>query len=95
MRQSDPTFVTRDTHVDHVIRGDVDVAAWVRETAAHHGVVFAEAPVDVFANAVSRLSDAEVRLDPVEQLLLALERADIVTGRQGVLLHAAYLRQKA
>ncbi len=95
MRQSDAAFVTRDTDINHVIRGDVDVAAWVRETAAHHGVVLAEASVDVFANAVSRLSDAEVRLDPIEQLLLALERAEIVVGRQGVLLHAAYLRQKA
>jgi hypothetical protein len=35
-----------------------------------------------------------VDLDPIERLLLAIERAGIVDGRQGMLLHAAYLRQK-
>jgi hypothetical protein len=50
--------------------------------------------VDTFADAISCISDAEVDLDPIERLLLAIERAGIVDGRQGALPHAACLRQK-
>jgi hypothetical protein len=88
------TYATPDTDIDHVITSSADIAAWVRATARHHRIAFTAGPVDVFADAVSRLSDAGVLLDSVEQELLAIERAGIVTGRQGVLLHAAYLRQK-
>ena len=75
------------------IAGRTNVAAWIQATAQQAGVSAEPQPVDVFADAVSRLSDAAVRLDPVEQLLLALDRAGIVTGPSAVRLHAAYLRQ--
>jgi hypothetical protein len=52
-------------------------------TAENHGLVAQTEPIDTFADAVSRLSDAEVDLDPIERLLLAIERAGIVDGRQG------------
>ena len=98
MSQTAATSTTSDTDIERAINGAPGnaggVAAWVRATAHHHDIDFSPGPIDVFADAISRLSDAEVRLDTIEQLLLALERAGIVTGRQGVLLHAAYLRQK-
>ena len=94
MDHPEVAFATPDTDVDRVIGSGANIAAWVRTTARHHSITFAPGPVDAFADAVSRLSDAGVLLDSVEQELLAIERAGIVTGRQGVLLHAAYLRQK-
>lgn len=94
MDRAEIAFPPPDTEADRVIAGGIDVAAWVRATARHHGITFNAGPVDAFANAVSRLSDSGVTLDRVEEELLAIERAGIVTGRQGVLLHAAYLRQK-
>lgn len=75
------------------IDGRTNVAAWIRITAQQAGVTAEPQPIDTFANAVSRLSDAGVQLDNTEQLLLALDRAGIVTGTNAVRLHAAYLRQ--
>jgi hypothetical protein len=94
MSQLAVALATLDTEIEGAISGKMGVAEWVRATARDRGIRFASHPVDVFADAVSRLSDADVRLDPIEQLLLALERAGVVGGRQGVLLHAAYLRQR-
>jgi hypothetical protein len=94
MDQPAATYATQPIDLEHAIHGAGGVAAWTRATAEHHGLVAQTEPVDTFADAVSRLSDAEVDLDPTERLLLAIERAGIVDGRQGVLLHAAYLRQK-
>ena len=70
------------------------IAAWTCATARRHGIVALSEPIDLFAEAVSRPSDAEVELDPIERLLLAIERAGIIDGHRGVLLHAAYLRQR-
>jgi hypothetical protein len=80
--------------LEHAIHGAGGIAAWTRATAEHHGLVAQTEAVDTFADAISRLSDAEVDLDPIEGLLLAVEHAGIVDGRQGVLLHATYLHQK-
>lgn len=91
--QPAPSFQPGPTIAD-ALAGTVDVAGWVRATARQHGVAYAATLADTFAAAASRLSDAEVRLDPTEALLLALERAGIVSGPDGVRLHAAYLRQK-
>jgi hypothetical protein len=46
----------------------------------------------VFAKAVSRLSDGVVELDPVEETLVALSRAGVISGYQRGLLHVRYLR---
>lgn len=67
-------------------------SAW---PAQDHNVRHAEAPIDVFATAASRLSDLGVTLDDIELLLLALARNGVVTGRQRFALHAACLRQKS
>lgn len=78
---------------------DVDrvgnVAAAVMTLARVHGIVDEPAVIDDFANAGSRLSDADVELDYVERLLLALARAGIVDDRERFGLHTVYLHQKA
>jgi hypothetical protein len=94
MDQPTVTYDTETIDLEHAIHGAGGVAAWTLATAKHDGIVEKAEPVDAFADAVSRLSDAEVDLDPIERLLLAIERAGVIDGRQGVLLHAAYLRQK-
>ena len=77
---------------------DVDsvgnVAAAVMTLAWVHGLADTLAVIDGFANAVSRLADADVELDHVERLLLALARAGIVDDRERFALHAVYLHQK-
>jgi len=71
-----------------------DAAAAIRTLAQLHGVSAVPEPIDQFANAISRLSDAEITLDPVERLLLGLARKQIVTDTERFALHATYLRQK-
>ena len=69
--------------VDHV----GDVAAAVITLAWVHGLADTPAVIDGFANAVSRLADADVELDHVERLLLALARAGVVDDRERFALH--------
>ncbi len=61
--------------------------------ARQHGVAYKPTPDDAFAADVSRLSDAEVVPDAVEDLLQALTRADAITHGQRLALHAIYLRE--
>lgn len=72
-----------------------DAAAAVSTMAWTHGITAAPAPIDAFADAAARLSDAEVTFDHIERLLLGLARANLVTDEQRFALHAAYLHQKA
>lgn len=62
--------------------------------ARRHGVAYEPTPLDAFAADVSRLSDAEVVPDVVEDLLQALTRAGVITHGQRFALHAAYLREQ-
>lgn len=80
--------------LNDAIEGRANAAVWIRDTARRRDVSASETAADTFAAAVSRLSDAGVRLDHTEQLLLAIERAGIVNEKQGFALHAAYLRQR-
>ena len=58
-----------------------------------HGVIYEPIPDDAFAADVSRLSDAEVVPDAVEDLLQALTRAGVITHGQRFTLHTIYLRE--
>jgi hypothetical protein len=49
-------------------------------------------PNDKFVRGVSRLSDGVVDLDPVEELLVALGRAGVITSFQRGLFQVQYLR---
>ncbi len=88
------TAAFSDEQIQEVAEGRAEaIAAWVRATAEQRGVRVRRTPYDEFAKAVSRLSDGVVDLDPVEQLLVALGRAGVITSYQRGLLQVHYLRQ--
>jgi hypothetical protein len=70
----------------------VAIAQWARSTANQQGIAVRRLPNDKFIKAVSRLSDGVVELDPVEELLVALGRAGVITSFQRGLLQVHYLR---
>jgi len=94
MPPSDTPETTAETLADP-LRGVGDVASAVRTLAWIHGVSEQPEPIDVFAQAATRLADGEVTFDSVERLLLGLARRGVVTDEQRFALHAIYLRQKA
>ena len=59
-----------------------------------HGVIYRHTQLDELADTYSRLSDNEVELDETELLLLELDRAGILTGKDNGLLHLQYLRER-
>jgi hypothetical protein len=73
-------------------RSSNDIANWVKTTASQRGVSVRSVPNQKFFKAVSRLSDGVVDLDPVEELLVALGRAGVITSFQRGLLQVHYLR---
>jgi hypothetical protein len=70
-----------------------DAAAAISTMAWTHGITADPAPIDPFADAAARLSDAEVAFDHIERLLLGLARANLITDEQRFALHAGYLHQ--
>jgi hypothetical protein len=82
-----------DQQIRLIANGDSSmIAVWVRSTA-HQRVIFVRRmPNDKFVRAASRLSDGVVDLDPVEQLLVALGRAGVISSFQRGLLQVQYLR---
>ena len=94
---SSPLRVDLDAHQGEELAADRigDAAAAISTKAWTHGITAEPAPIDAFADAAARLSDAEVTFDHIEGLLLGLARANLVTDEQRFALHAAYLHQKA
>jgi hypothetical protein len=70
----------------------LSIAKWIHAVARQHGVLVQHEPLIGFARSVSRLSDAEIDLDEVEELLIALRRAHVITDFQRGLLQVHYLR---
>jgi hypothetical protein len=68
------------------------IAEWTRSTASACGISPGNRPNDGFVRAISRLSDGAVDLDPVEELLVELGRAGVITPFQRGLLQVHYLR---
>lgn len=68
------------------------IASWARQVAEERGIRLSPRPNDKFVKAVSRLSDGVVDLDPVEELLVALGRAGVISSYQRGLLQVRYLR---
>jgi hypothetical protein len=68
------------------------IANWVQTTARQRGISVRRLPNQKFVKAVSRLSDGVVDLDPIEQLLVALGRAGVITSFQRGILQVHYLR---
>jgi hypothetical protein len=90
---SGKTPLFSDQQIEQVTAGpSVCIAKWVRSTASERGISFRRMPADRFARAASRLSDAEADLDQVEELLVALRRAGVISTFQRGLLQVHYLR---
>jgi Ran GTPase-activating protein (RanGAP) involved in mRNA processing and transport len=70
------------------------VAEFIRGLAKQHNVVYLKTSYDDLAEAITRLSDDDVVMDEVENLIIALERAGILPSEQVVPLHVNYLREK-
>ncbi len=91
------TFSARSRFSDEQIvqiaqSGKGVIAEWVSSAAQEQGVIVRRRPTDTFARAVSRLSDGVVDLDPVEESLVELDRAGVISGYQRGLLQVQYLR---
>lgn len=72
-----------------------NVAAYILDLADRHGVRYEKGPDDDLAVAlITRLSVEEVAMDDIENLLLALARAKVVTTQEMMSLLGAYLDEK-
>lgn len=82
-----------DQQIEQVAHRDRNaIAEWARATAEQRGVSVRRLPNDKFVRAVSLLSDGVVDLDPVEELLVALGRAGVISSYQRGILQVHYLR---
>jgi hypothetical protein len=91
-----PSAIKRPTAGDALDATRIgDAAAAISTLAWTHGIAAEPAPIDAFADAAARLSDAEVTFDRTERLLLSLARAALITDEERFALHAAYLLQRA
>ena len=70
------------------------VGEHIRKLAAQHNVSYAKTVGDELACAITRLSGDDVEMDEVELLLIALERAGVVSSEDVLPLHVSYLREK-
>ena len=68
-------------------------AALIREMAARHQVSYTPTQSDLLANHITRLSSDTVKLDEIESMLIALQRAGHITRNEVVHLQAQYLRE--
>ncbi len=67
--------------------------AVIRRLANANNVTVAVSPNDIFAQHVTRLSGDDVAFDAVENTIVALQRAGILSRIQAVRLQARYLRE--
>ena len=70
------------------------MAEFVAALARRHGVAYAPISMDAWAHKVTDLADEAVKLDATELLLLALVRANIISGREMGLLTLRHLHEK-
>jgi hypothetical protein len=69
-------------------------AQTIQQLASQHGIVHHHSQLDEWGDTISRLSDSEVELDETQWLLVELNRAGILTGKDNTLLHAQYLQER-
>jgi hypothetical protein len=62
--------------------------------AQENNLVHSHSQLDEIGATFSRLSDDEVELDRTQWLLVELNRAGILTGKDNSLLHAQYLQER-
>ena len=72
-----------------------NVGSFVKAFAESHGVKPTRTRLDLFAEAVTRLSGDEIKLDEVGQTLVALAERKLITGAEmNTLLHNHILERK-
>jgi len=69
-------------------------AAFVVNLAKKHGISYVRTENDVLADAITHLSDDEVVMDDIENLMVALRRANVINGRTLVSLLGCYIDEK-
>jgi hypothetical protein len=83
-------FMTRDSPLQIPTKG---VAQFVEELARKYQVTYTRTLGDEWADAVARVLEGEVRSDRTADLLVALMRAEIITGREMVALLVIHRRE--
>jgi len=63
----------------------------IRKLAHSHNITAQRTLIDDFADDINRLSDAEVMLDEVEQLIINLARAEVITSKQMIEFQTQYI----
>jgi hypothetical protein len=92
-KRTPKTSFFSDQQIRQVANKDsASIARWTCTVAQERGVRVRPRPSDKFVKAVSRLSDGVVDLDHVEELLVALGRAGVISSYQRGLLQVQYLR---
>jgi hypothetical protein len=67
--------------------------ARIYELAAQHGIVAERVPLDDWADKVTELSGDDVVHDPVEDLVITLQRKGVITDQEASDLFGGYLRE--
>jgi hypothetical protein len=68
-------------------------AGVIRRLASANNVAVVVSSNDVFAHHIARLSGDDVTFDDIENTIVALQRAGILSRTQAVRLQARYLRE--
>jgi hypothetical protein len=66
----------------------------IRHLASQYGIVHHHSMLDEWCDKLSELSDGEVELDETQLLLVELDRAGILTGKDNTILHGQYLQER-
>jgi hypothetical protein len=65
----------------------------IQQLAHQHGIIHQHSQLDEWGDKISQLSDAEVQLDEAQWLLVELNRAGILIGKENIILHNQYLQE--
>jgi hypothetical protein len=66
----------------------------IHQLASQHGITHHHSLLDEWCDKVSELSDDKVELDETQLLLVELDRAGILTGKDNTILHGQYLQER-
>lgn len=75
------------------VRRPSATALYIRQLAEQHHVAYRTTATDRLASHITRLSGDHVELDPVEQMLIGLQRAGRIDRKKMIKLQASYLRE--
>ena len=73
---------------------DLTAQQQIELLAQEHHLIHNHSQLDEIGATFARLSDNDVRLDRTQWLLVELNRAGILTGKDNTLLHARYLQER-